>query len=48
MIHDADHLTKNIAGFDFNFTRPEVGELTKPSLLRSGTAILSGVVDEIR
>ena len=43
-----DHLAENLAVFDFKLTRTEVDELTKPSLLRSGKAMLDGMVSEIR
>ena len=45
---DPDHLAENLAVFDFKLTGSEVEELTKPSLLRSGRAMLDGMVSEIR
>jgi diketogulonate reductase-like aldo/keto reductase len=45
---DPDHLAENLALFDFKLTRAEVDELTKPSLLKSGRAMLDGVVGELR
>ena len=45
---DPDHLAENLAVFDFKLTRSEVDELTKPSLLKSGRAMLDGVVGELR
>ena len=45
---DPEHLAENLALFDFKLTRSEVDELTKPSLLRSGKAMLDGMVGELR
>ncbi len=45
---DPDHLAENLALFDFKLTGPEVEELTKPSLLKSGKAMLDGMVGELR
>jgi len=45
---DRDHLAENLALFDFKLTGPEVEELTKPSLLKSGKAMLDGMVGELR
>lgn len=45
---DPDHLAENIAVFDFKLTRSEVEELTKPSLLKSGRAMLDGMLGELR
>jgi diketogulonate reductase-like aldo/keto reductase len=45
---DPDHLRENLALFDFKLTGSEVEELTKPSLLKSGKAMLDGMVSEFR
>jgi 2,5-diketo-D-gluconate reductase B len=45
---DPDHLAENLAVFDFKLTGSEVEELTKPSLLRSGKAMLDGMLSEVR
>ena len=45
---DPDHLEENLALFDFKLTGPEVEELTKPSLLKSGKAMLDGMLGELR
>ncbi|WP_394324866.1 aldo/keto reductase [Halobellus rufus] len=45
---DEDHLRENLELFDFKLTREEVDALTKPSLLKSGKAMLDGMVGEIR
>jgi 2,5-diketo-D-gluconate reductase B len=45
---DPDHLAENLALFDFKLTRSEVDELTKPSLLKSGKAMLDGMLGELR
>ena len=45
---DEDHLAENLAIFDFKLTGSEVEELTKPSLLRSGKAMLDGMLNEVR
>jgi diketogulonate reductase-like aldo/keto reductase len=43
-----EHLRENLALFDFKLTREEVDTLTKPSLLKSGAAMLDGMVSELR
>jgi 2,5-diketo-D-gluconate reductase B len=45
---DPEHLKQNLALFDFKLTGPEVEELTKPSLFKSGKAMLDGMVGELR
>ena len=45
---DPDHLAENLALFEFKLTGPEVEELTKPSLLKSGQAMLDGMLGELR
>jgi diketogulonate reductase-like aldo/keto reductase len=45
---DPDHLAENLAVFGFKLTGSEVEELTKPSLLRSGKAMLDGMLSEVR
>jgi 2,5-diketo-D-gluconate reductase B len=45
---DPAHLAENIAIFDFKLTGSEVEALTKPSLLKSGKAMLDGMVGELR
>ena len=42
------HLRENLELFDFKLTRSEVEELTKSSLLRSGKAMLDGMLSELR
>jgi diketogulonate reductase-like aldo/keto reductase len=42
------HLRENLELFDFKLTRTEVEELTKSSLLRSGKAMLDGMLSELR
>ncbi|WP_144902603.1 aldo/keto reductase [Halobellus captivus] len=45
---DETHLKANLELFDFKLTREEVDTLTKPSLLKSGKAMLDGMVSEFR
>jgi diketogulonate reductase-like aldo/keto reductase len=45
---DPDHLAENLAIFEFKLTGSEVEELTKPSLLKSGKAMLDGMLGELR
>ena len=45
---DPAHLAENIAIFGFKLTGSEVEALTKPSLLKSGKAMLDGMVGELR
>ncbi|RLM59907.1 aldo/keto reductase [Halobellus sp. Atlit-31R] len=45
---DETHLRQNLDLFDFKLTRSEVDELTKSSLLKSGQAMLDGMVSELR
>ncbi|MFB6252584.1 MAG: aldo/keto reductase [Halobellus sp.] len=45
---DPAHLEQNIEIFDFKLTSAEVDALTKPSLLKSGAAMLDGMVSELR
>ncbi|MFB6090504.1 MAG: aldo/keto reductase [Halobellus sp.] len=45
---DEEHLAQNLALFDFKLTRSEIDELTKPSLLKSGAAMLEGMLSEFR
>jgi len=45
---DEAHLRANLELFDFKLTHEEVDRLTKPSLLKSGKAMLDGMVSEFR
>ncbi len=45
---DEEHLRENLELFDFKLTREEIDTLTKPSLLKSGKAMLDGMVGEFR
>jgi len=45
---DPTHLEQNLEIFDFKLTSAEVDALTKPSLLKSGAAMLDGMVSELR
>jgi diketogulonate reductase-like aldo/keto reductase len=42
------HLRENLALFDFKLTGGDVDTLTRPSLLKSGAAMLGGVVSDLR